>query len=844
MELTPLLQQYYEIKNRYRDAILFFRVGDFYEMFYDDARVASKELGIILTSRPHGRGGRIPLAGVPCRAADSYIAKLVKRGYRVAICEQVERPDKRKKLVRREVVEVITPGMILRPDLLDEDHNHYLASVNVVKDKVGIAYADISSGAFYAGELFEAQLDEELKRLSVREIITPQKIDVDIPVTMVDHHHFNYHLSYQKLKDHFQVKSLDGYGIEGSEAAISAAGALLSYLEENQLDVLPQLSRIKRYDPVNHLYLDSVTRKNLELTEPISDRGGRTLYDILNQCLTPMGKRKLREWIVSPLIDIKEINDRLDAVSEIVEKPYLREDLLSVLSEIKDVERIVSRIGSERANPREIKALANMLKFFPRIKDSLQVESRLLMGIKTRLKRFDDLVNLINKTLIDNPPATMSQGGVIRAGYDDRLDKLRTIAQSGKGMILEFQRKEQQRTQISSLKVGYNSIFGYYIEVTKPNLHLVPDDYQRRQTLTNVERFTTQELKDLEEEIVTAENKSIEIEYEIFVKLRCDIGAYVDAILEASQAISELDVIVSFGATALRFNYHRPVVDKSGEVEIREGRHPVVEQTPLVQRFVPNNTNISEDERIHIITGPNMSGKSTYLRQVALITIMAQIGSFVPAEEARIGIADKIFTRIGASDDISRGVSTFLAEMMETANILNNMSEQSLIILDEIGRGTSSDDGLALAWAVVEYLSSSGSPRTLFATHFHELTEIARVRPSIKNFHFEVKEIGGEIVFLRRLLEGPSSKSYGISVAQLAGLPPDVISRAKEVLESFLKGEEFYLRNLPKANDFQLTFFPEEPAIIEELKKVELKNLSPIEALNMIARWKELYGGK
>jgi len=839
MELTPLLQQYYEIKNRYRDAILFFRVGDFYEMFYDDARIASKELGIILTSRPHGRGGRVPLAGVPCRAADSYISRLVKAGYRVAICEQVERP-KKKGLVKREVVEVITPGMILRPELLDEDKNHYLAAITIRNEKVGMAVADITSGTFYVGEMILSELDEELKRLGVREIVTAEKINADIPVTYLDPHNFNYHIAYQKLKDHFRVRNLEGFGIEDLPLGIAAAGALLNYLADNQLEVVPQLSRIRRYNPKQFLYIDSVTRRNLELVEPIGLKGGRTLYDVLNQCLTPMGKRLLRNWILSPLLDIEMINERLDGVAEIVEKTYLREELLAVLSEIRDVERIATRIGCGRANPREIKALADMLRHLPRLRSSLQVESSYLIKIRERLKEFDRLVNLINQTLVDNPPVVMNEGGMIRPGYCQELDQLREIAQSGKGMILEFQKEEQRRTGISSLRIGYNNIFGYYIEVTKPNLHLVPDHYQRRQTLTNVERFTTPELKELEERITTAERRSVELEYELFITLRKDVAKEIDQVIEASRAIAELDVIVAFAVSALRYNYARPVVDKSGEIHIREGRHPVVEQS-IEERFVPNHTDLTEDDRILIITGPNMSGKSTYLRQVALITIMAQMGSFVPAESARIGVVDKIFTRIGTSDDISRGVSTFLAEMMETANIINNMSEDSLIVLDEIGRGTSSDDGLALAWAVIEYLIDNGRPRTLFATHFHELCELARIKGGIKNYHFEVKEIKGEVVFLRRLLEGPSSKSYGISVAQLAGLPKEVIDRAREVLNSISQGEEFSLRNLPKTESLQLTFFPEESALLDELRRIDIESLSPIEALNILARWKEQY---
>ena len=839
MELTPLLQQYYEIKNCYRDAILFFRVGDFYEMFYDDARIASKELGIILTSRPHGRGGRIPLAGVPCRAADGYISKLIRSGYRVAICEQVERP-KGAGLVKREVVEVITPGMILRPELLDEEKNHYLAAVIIKDDRTGLAFADITSGDFYAGEIPIHFLHEELMRLGVREVLTTQSLKFDIPVTPVDHHYFNYQLAEQKLREHFRVKTLDGFGIGGLDLAVASAGALLSYLEDNQLENLPQFSRIKHYEYKRFLSTDLVTRKNLELVEPIRP-GGKTLYDILNHCLTPMGKRLLRNWILSPLIEPEAIKQRLNAVTEVIEKTFLREELLSILAEVRDVERIATRIGSGRANPREVKFLAEGLKSMPRIRSSLQVESPYLIDIRNRVFDFERLTSLITKTLVDNPPVVMNQGGMVRSGYNDELDRLRAITRSGKGMILDFQKREQKRTGISSLKIGYNSIFGYYIEVTKPNLHLVPDNYQRRQTLTNVERFTTEELKELEREIVTAEQRSIQLEYEIFVDLRNEVGKEIDRILEAARSIAELDVIVALAVAALRYNYHRPIVDNSGEIIIREGRHPVVEQTLTEERFVPNNTDLNEQDRILIITGPNMSGKSTYLRQVALISTMAQIGSYVPAEEARIGVVDKIFTRIGASDDITRGVSTFLAEMTETANIINNMTADSLIILDEIGRGTSSDDGLALAWAVLEFFADQGQPKTLFATHFHELSEICRIRRGVKNYHFEVKEVGSEVVFLRRLLDGPSSKSYGIAVARLAGLPDVIIDRAREVLDSISKGEEFSLRTLPGTEQLQLTFFPEEPALIEELKKINVESLPPLEALNIIARWKELY---
>jgi DNA mismatch repair protein MutS len=811
MQLTPLLEQYQQIKNRYKDTLLLFRVGDFYEFYYEDAKKASSLLGITLTSKTISKGTRVPLAGIPVKASENYIARLVKNGLKVAICEQLEPADRAKKLVARDVIEVITPGTILRPSLLEENKALFIASCVPDEEKIGIALCDITNGDFSCGEIEPHQLPEILMRREVKELIIPQGITmkIEIPLTEIDGYHFIYEIAYQKLKEHFNVVTLDGFGIENKRLAISAAGALLFYLKENQKSTLPQVTRINLFDIRESLYLDSATRRNLELVLNIRGEEKNTLYWAMDNCLTPTGKRLLRAQILEPLLDCEKINERLDGVEELKEKEFLRKQLREFLKNIRDVERITTRLMCERIMPRELNTLKDSLKIYPEIKGLIMhCESRILKWIYKQIDDFDTLVKKIEKAIAPEPPATLDEPGIIRTGYSKELDELRELTHNAKEWLIKFQNQEREKTGINSLKVAYNTIFGYYIEVSKPNLHLVPDYYIRKQTLVNAERFYTPELKEFEEKILGAEEKIKSLEYEIFVNLRGEISQEGNKILKSTKAIALLDMLQAFAENAVLYNYTRPEVNDGDKIIIVEGRHPVVERMMERGSFIPNDTELDRNRnQILLITGPNMAGKSTYLRQVALIVIMAQMGSFVPAKEAKIGVVDKIFTRIGASDDISRGVSTFLAEMMETANILNNISEKSLVILDEVGRGTSTYDGLALAWAVVEELHNNKKPRSLFATHFHELTKIENFLNGVKNYNFLVKEWGDEIIFLRKLNPGPSDQSYGIQVARLAGLPKSVIERAKEVLTKFEEGEVISIRRLKKAKLSQPDLF-------------------------------------
>lgn len=811
MQLTPLLEQYQKIKNKYRDTLLLFRVGDFYEFYYDDAKLASSCLGITLTSKTIHRGVKVPLAGVPVKAGENYIAKLVKHGLKVAICEQLEPASKGKKLVARDVVEVITPGTILRPSLLDEKKSLFLAACLPDEDNVGVAFCDVTSGEFSCGEVDTGQLQEILLRKEAKEVIAPEGIELktELPLTHLDGYHFIQEIAYKKLVDHFKIVALDGFGIEGKKLAIGAAGALLYYLFENQKTSLSHINKITLFEAKNALYLDSATRKNMEIFDNIQGGDSRTLLWVMDNCLTPFGKRRIRRELLEPLIDAVLIEERLDGVEELKNKEFLRQELREVLKSIRDVERITARLACQRILPREMVALKESLELYPKVKDLIEeCESSIIRNIHKSIGNFNEVVRLIDEAIAESPPATMDEGGIIKEAYSEELDELRKIARGGKNWLLNFEHNERKKTGVSSLKVAYNSVFGYYIEVTKPNLHLIPENYIRKQTLTNKERFYTPELKDFEQKILGAEERMNILEYELYVALREKIAKSTDAILETTRALSMLDIIQGFAQNAVINNYSRPIINSESKIVITEGRHPVVEKILERGSYIPNDVSLDRDaNQILIITGPNMSGKSTYLRQVALIAIMAQVGSFVPAKIAKIGIVDKIFTRIGASDDISRGVSTFLAEMMETANILNNVTEKSLVILDEVGRGTSTYDGLALAWAVVEYLNNTRKPRTLFATHFHELTRIEDFLKGVKNYNFLVKEWGDEIIFLRKIGSGPSDQSYGIQVARLAGLPESVIKRAKMVLRDFEEGEVFSVRKLKKTKLTQQDLF-------------------------------------
>ncbi len=811
MQLTPLLEQYQKIKSNYKDALLLFRVGDFYEFYYEDAKLASSYLGITLTSKTIQKGVRVPLAGVPIKASETYIAKLVKHGLKIAICEQLEPASKGKKLVARDVVEVITPGTVLRTSLLDENKPLFIAACLPDEEKTGIAFCDITSGEFSCGEVNTSQAEEILLRKEVKEVIVPEGVEIksELPQTNLDGYHFIQEIAHKKLTDHFKVVALDGFGVEEFKLATGAAGALLYYLEENQKTSLSHISKVVLFEAKDAMYIDAPTRKNLEIFENIHGGEVRNLLWVMDSCLMPFGKRRLRRELQEPLINTISIEERLDGVEELKNKEFLRQELREVMKNIRDVERITARLACKRIMPREMVALKESLNFYPKAKEMVDgCESIIIENICNGIGNFDREVAKIENALLDSPSPTMDQGGIIEQGYSKKLDDLRSIARGGKEWLLDFERTEKQRTGIASLKVSYNSVFGYYIDVTKANLKLVPDNYIRKQTLANSERFYTPELKEFEQKILSAEDDIKELEQELYIELRDDIAKSAGAILATTKQLAILDVLQSFAQSAVLNNYTRPEINTGKKVSITEGRHPVVEKILEKGSYIPNDVMLDRDSnQILIITGPNMAGKSTYLRQVALITIMAQVGSFVPAKEAKIGVVDKIFTRIGASDDISRGVSTFLAEMMETANILNNVSENSLVILDEVGRGTSTYDGLSLAWAIVEYLHSTKRPRTLFATHFHELTRIEDFLKGVKNFNFLVKEWGDEIIFLRKLGAGPSDQSYGIQVARLAGLPDSVIQRAKKVLRDFQEGEVFSVRKLKKAKLTQQDLF-------------------------------------
>ncbi len=850
-KLTPLLAQYRRIKERYPETLLLFRVGDFYEMFYEDAEVGAKALNLTLTSRTHGPNHRVPLAGIPVKSLDNYVAKLVSQGLRVAICEQLEPPGKAKPIVQRDVVEVITPGTLIRDTLLDQRRNNYLMGISPAGDMLGMAFVDLSTGEFALSEIHRDNLEEEIAKITPAEILLPQNwngqlsLDYGVRVTRLDDYYFTHEFAFEKLATHFGVINLGGFGVEHLTEGICAAGAVLEYLEQTQCSTLPHLRRLKQYQPSEYLLIDRISRKNLELTESLHPENQRrseigTLFWVINKTVTPPGTRLLRRLLITPLISVGKINERQAAVGELVKNSSMLLEIQEKLSHIGDLERVAARIALERATARDLIALRNWLMVVPDIKEYLnRFSAKLLMQISENIPDLTSIVTDISQTLIDNPPLAITEGGIIKKGYAPELDSLRELANNAKDFIARIQERERHRTGIPNLRVGYNSVFGYYIEITRSYLRLVPPDYIRKQTIANGERFVTPELKEYEDKILHAEERIKALEYEIFLGLRNRVKAETAKILDLANAMAELDVLVSFAVVARERNYVCPVVDNSPIIDIKAGRHPVVEAMSN-EPFIPNDTFIDNSkQQILIITGPNMAGKSTYLRQVALLVIMAQIGSFIPAQSARIGVVDKIFTRIGASDDVARGVSTFLAEMIETANILNNVTSQSLVILDEVGRGTSTHDGLAIAWATVEYLHENETlrPRILFATHYHELTEIATLLPRAKNFSFIVKEKGEKILFLRKIRPGPADKSYGIAVAKLAGLPTEVIHRAKEIIQRFTKSEKTKIINLNQ--QLQSTLSGDHNSIhpvVERLRNLNINDITPLQALNLLAQ--------
>lgn len=836
--LTPLLHQYKRIKAKYPDAILLFRVGDFYETFYEDAQIASKVLGIVLTQRQEG----VPLAGVPYHAVEPYIAKLVRAGYKVAICEQLEEP-KPGKLVHRDVVEVITPGTLLEPQLLKERQPNYLMALIEERNMWGVAVIDISTGEFRVTEVEANHIEDEVQKFQPSEIIIPQSM-ANIPnflksynLTTIDDINFDNELANTELCRHFNVQSVDGFGLTDMPLAIRAAGAALHYVKETKKQTLDYISSIKPYRVQDFMFIDSFTRRNLELTEKITGEYEGSLLSVLDETCTPMGARLLREYMLSPLLDVTHIRKRLDAVQVLYDAPTLLTKLRSTLAKLPDMQRLISRINVGRANPRELQGLKRSIMLLPKINELLPQSLS-----AWKVTDLHEVADIIDKTLVEDPPTKITEGGLIKDGANAELDELRQIVREGKNWIAQLETRERIRTGIESLKVGYNSVFGYYIEVTKPNLHKVPKDYIRKQTLVNAERFITPELKEYESKVLHAEDRIKDLEYKLYNELRKEVAKYTTSMQEVAHKLAELDVLASLAYVARKYNYVRPEFHEADRIEIVGGRHPVVEHQLKEGEFVPNDLIFDEWHRILIVTGPNMSGKSTYLRQAALILIMAQMGSFVPAESARLRIVDRIFTRIGASDDIARGVSTFLAEMNETANILHNATERSLIILDEIGRGTSTFDGLAIAWAVVEYIARNIKAYTLFATHYHELTRLADMIPIVKNFYVEAKRYKNQIIFLHRVKPGSSDESYGVDVARLAGLPSPVIQRAKEILRHLEYEEKRQvLKKILKSTQVSLFDALEESEhpIITKLKAIDVNKLTPIDALLLVKELKE-----
>ena len=856
-----MVKQYLEVKEKYPDAILFYRMGDFYEMFFKDAIIASKILDITLTSRNKNKEDSIPLCGIPYHAASSYIQKLVDQGYKVAICEQMEEASKAKGIVRREVIRVITPGMVLEDDYLQPKANNFLMAISLGEERFGLAILDASTGDFLATEVNTAQsLLDEVMRTEPKEIIFPETAKEQAPAKhlMKAFPHALYSPLPPEVFDgersRERLKAFSLLPPEGKNQALQAVGAILFYVEETQKVQPGHLSRLEFYQVQDYMVLDETTRKNLELFENLATRSRKgSLLEILDETVTSMGGRMLKRWLSSPLIDLDKINERLDKVSELKEKDVSRQRLRENMRQVKDIERLSARISLGIANARDLVALESSLNLLPEIKSIISpLEHESFKRYLPELDELPEIKDLLERAIEDNPPITLKEGGLIKKGFDSTLDRLREISREGKRWIADLETKERMRTGISSLKVRYNKVFGYYIEVTKPNLPSVPSHYMRKQTVSNAERFITQELQEYETQVLNAEEEKETLEYQIFLQVLEKVSAEVPKIQRIAQALAEIDVLSALAEVGERYGYNRPQFNEGDSLAISEGRHPVLERMGLEERFVPNDLALnSEDRQILIITGPNMAGKSTIMRQAALISIMAQIGSFVPAKEANLCLVDRIFTRVGATDDLVRGRSTFMVEMEEVAHILRNITPRSLILLDEIGRGTSTFDGLSIAWAVTEYLheESPWRPKTLFATHYHELTELALTRPRIKNFHVAVKEWNDRVIFLRKLVEGGTSRSYGIQVARLAGLPPEVIDRAKEVLHNLEQGE-FTEGGVPKLaisrkkkltwDSHQRTLFqPPADPLRETLKKIDPNQLTPLEALNLLSEMKK-----
>lgn len=864
--LSPMMQEYVKKKEQYKDCILFYRLGDFYEMFFQDALTVTKELELTLTGKDCGLEEKAPMCGVPFHAAETYINRLIEKGYKVAICEQVEDPKKARGLVKREVIRVVTPGTTLDAASLDESRNNYLMSVVATEGRFGCAIADITTGDCFLTEVDKPQkLLDEINKFVPAEIICNDAffmsgVDTDdlknrlgICVFPLDAWYFDDGLCKRTLMEHFHVNALEGLGIQDYDSGVIASGALFLYLQETQKSALSHMAGIRPYAAEKYMLIDSSSRRNLELVETLREKNKRgSLLWVLDKTKTAMGARTLRSYVEQPLIDAEEINERLEALEELNQSPMLRDEIREYLNPIYDLERLISRISYQSANPRDLIAFSSSLEMLPYIRQIIKdFKSPLLTKICEDMDPLEDIAELIRSAIVEEPPLAQKDGGIIREGYNSDVDKFRRSRTDGKKWLTELEAREKERTGIKNLKIKYNRVFGYSLEVTNSFKNLVPENYIRKQTLTNAERYITQELKDLEDLILGAEDKLYALEYELFCEVRDKVGAEVVRIQKTAKAVAALDVFASLALVAQRNNYVRPKINENGVLDIKNGRHPVVEQMIENDMFIANDTYLdNQKKRISIITGPNMAGKSTYMRQTALIVLMAQIGSFVPAEKANIGIVDRIFTRVGASDDLASGQSTFMVEMTEVANILRNATSRSLLILDEIGRGTSTFDGLAIAWAVIEHISDTKlcGAKTLFATHYHELTELEGKISGVNNYCIAVKEKGDDIVFLRKIVKGGADKSYGIQVARLAGVPDPVIRRAKELVEELSDADiTAAVKDLtaPKKKQkivydqvdmAQMSLFDtvQDNDIVEEIKNLDMSHLTPMEAMNIL----------
>ncbi len=849
---TPMIEQYLATKRDYPEEILFFRLGDFYEMFFEDARIASRELDIVLTAREGGNKEKIPMCGVPHHAVNNYIARLISKGYRVALCDQVENPKQSVGIVKREVTRVITPGTVIDDAMLDESRNNYLTAIVDQDQVIGLAAVDISTGTFMVTELkgpdrFD-NLDNELQRLAPAECLLPAGSSMDslwqdnftrlgVLLSRIQDDLPGLETARRSLLEHFGVDSLDGFGVQHFSAGIQAAAAILAFINRTQKIQLGQINSLTAYENSMFLEIDSFSQRNLELTATLHDNKKEgSLLGVLDHCCTSMGKRTLRRWLEQPLKDLNAINRRLDAVGELVEQLTMRQDCRATLQKINDLERLAGKIGSGAALPRDLVALKSSLGLIPQLKSLLAAAGSDYLEAIAAMDPLGEVFQLIDTSINDDAPPGIKEGGIIKPGFRAEVDELKELASQGKTWLVDFENREKERTGIRTLKVGFNRVFGYYIEISKANLGLVPPEYIRKQTLVNAERFISLELKEQEEKILGARERLYELEYDLFMDLCKQLKTYIEPLQKCAAAIADLDVLQSLAQAAYMNDYVRPELTRDGIIDIRAGRHPVVEKSLTAVRFVPNDIEMDTDQaRLGIITGPNMGGKSTYLRQTALLVIMAQMGSFIPADAAHIGVVDRIFTRVGASDDLSAGRSTFMIEMLELARIINGASRDSLVILDEIGRGTSTYDGLSIAQAASEYIHDHIKAKTLFATHYHELTTLADSRPGVFNLSVSVLESGDTVTFLKKVLPGRADKSYGIHVAKLAGIPSKIINRAYEILHGLEK-----VRSAPKPAAEQLSLFGSGGnPILDELESMKLDDVSPRNALDLLYRWQD-----